>query len=321
MEFMDRVDNMGQKKAFLRGLGLDEALANLTGPERKAALADIKQNIGSLSDEARKKGLDAAGGFDKLRESLEHLRTEVGANLAGDVAKATTKIAEFISDKAPELVKALRDMSTGAADFVKGVGLMGEALDSLRKQDPVDLTKLIDFAGFDKTAEVFMATWKARWLSFKNVFGGDQGAADAAEVERRRFLKKDFPDEFEREEKARRNEQERSLQGGLPFSGRWPVPDIQSERIMPPGDFGKGKDMRPLWRRLFDMTDRGGGATPASYRVLGGGENPLLAGGGGSTLEALRALSAATEKGVRALVCLRTSRRRFARADSSRKAI
>jgi Phage tail lysozyme len=294
MEFMDRIEQMGQKKAFLRGLGLDEALANLTGPERKAALADIKKNIGSLSDEARKKGLEAAGGFDKLRESIEHLRTEVGANLAGDAAAATTKIAEFISGKGPELVKVLRDMATGAGEFVKGAGLMGEALDQLRKQDPVDLTKLVDFTGFDRTFEVFMQTWKARWLGFKSVFGGDQGAADAAEVERRRLLKKDFPEEFEREEKARRNEQERGLQGGLPFSGRWPVPDIQSERIMPPGEFGKGKDTRPLWRRLFDMTDQGGGATPAAFRVEG--PNPLLGPGGGG---GERMLEGAVERGSR----------------------
>jgi Phage tail lysozyme len=291
---MDRIQDMGQKKALLRGFGLDEALANLTGPERKAALADIKQNIGKLSDEARKKGLEAAAGFDKLRESIEHLRTEVGANLAGDVAKATTAIAEFISGKGPELVETLRHMAEGAKDFVKGAGLMGEALDSLRKQDPVDLTKLIDFANFDKTAEVFMQTWKARWLGFKSTFGGDQGAADAAEVERRRLLKKDFPEEFEREEKARRDEQGKGLQGGLPFSGRWPVPQIEPERIMPPGDFGT----RPMWKRLFDMTDKGGGSiVPAAYRV--GGPNPLLGGGGAAAGFGERMFEGAVERGSR----------------------
>jgi hypothetical protein len=124
---------------------------------------------------------------------------------------------------------------------------------------------------FDKTAEVFMATWKARWLGFKSTFGGDHEEREHGAVRRKGEL---YQEMFPRR--------------------------ILPEREMPPAEFGKpGGEMRPLWRRLFDLSKSENGIVPAAFRPEGG-VNPLLGGGAGLGVSSgERMLEGAVERGSR----------------------
>jgi Phage tail lysozyme len=280
LKFLDRIDNISQRRKVLQAFGLDPALANKASGEILKDIDDIHKRLGDLTPEQLKAGTEFQEAIENIKTSLTGLRDLVGANLAPDIKKVAEAIAEWAKVNQTSIADGLRQVVGAAGEFVTGVGAMKNALDAFREEKPIDWATLLNISGLSGTFELFKATWAANWEQFKTSIGlGDKGAAGAAEAERRRLLKEKSPEQFDREEKERRDEQEKGLQGGLPFAPRWPVPQIEQERIMPPAGTGPGgKDTRPLWRRLFDLSDKGGGgAIPASWtgalNTPGAGDN------------------------------------------------
>jgi hypothetical protein len=279
IEFLDKVRDIGQKKIVLQAFGLPPEFANLTTKELQAAIEEIRSRLKPITADDIVKGRKAADAIDDLKESLQSLRDAIGGGFAEDLAQVARSMADFVSANSDEAIKTLRELA-------QGIGLVVKALDDLRNSKPVDMKALIDFTGLDRTFETFTATWRARWEQFKASIGvGDQHAADAAEAERRRLLKKDFPEQLEREDRERQGPQ-RTLPGGYLIA----PPSISPERIMPPGP------AKPAWWELWKRSSFEGPAfggaqlTRAAYQD-GGFNTP-------SRSDAERMLSGAVEKGV-----------------------
>jgi hypothetical protein len=151
IEFLDKVRDIGQKKIVLQAFGLPPELANLTTKELQAAIEEIRSRLKPITADDIVKGRKAADAIDDLKESLQSLRDAIGAGFAEDLSKAAHAMADFVSQHSDEAIASLRDLA-------RGIGLVVTALDELRQSKPVDLTGMINFAGLDKTLEVFVAT-------------------------------------------------------------------------------------------------------------------------------------------------------------------
>lgn len=107
------------KKIWLRLWGLPEGFANESVDEirrQMAKIMDPKTGIGSLGAEARKSGLEFGDAIDKLGDSIERLKTEIGSNLAGPFTELTNDITKFVQANREGLIATLREL----AELLKG---------------------------------------------------------------------------------------------------------------------------------------------------------------------------------------------------------
>lgn len=125
-QFLDRIQDFSQKRAFLRAFGLDENLANAKNfQDFKAQIEDIHKRLGEMTDEERQRGLRAAEGFDHLRESLDKLKESVGAGLADQMAQITNGMADFVSQHGKDIAEFFEDV----AKWIKEADWSGFAKD------------------------------------------------------------------------------------------------------------------------------------------------------------------------------------------------
>lgn len=116
---LDKIKSVAGKKRFLEIMGLDPQLAY----ETKAQLDDVKKSIGELSDDAIRKGLSAQEAFDRLRESVQLLKDEIGAQLAPVLTQMSDSVREFVSTHGEQLRQLFLDIGTALRDFDwKGFG-------------------------------------------------------------------------------------------------------------------------------------------------------------------------------------------------------
>ena len=302
LKFLDHIQDMGQRKALLQAFGLDPALANKSAAEILRDINDIRKNLGPLSEEARQKGLRAAEGFDHLRESIEGLRTAVGAGLADDIAKVTNTLADFVSAHGDEIVRVLKDTATwikqadwaGFASDVRGAATAINAI----VQSTTGWKPLLEFLAAYKLAQILGVTAAVRGLA--GAFGllsavtappawllgllGVGGSAAAGVAGAGVALS----------ELARRLSAEGQPGGAKGDEFRDPLSGAPLRSpAMPPGATFNERFKLQSYRSLEGARPP---LTPISY-TPGGGANPLT-GQGGAGSPAARVLELAVRKGV-----------------------
>jgi hypothetical protein len=291
VDYLSKIRDISQKGVVLEAFGLPKAFANLSPKELQEQLDRIKQILTPMSPEAVAGGVAFAHAMDDVALALKNLRDVLGADLAKDLRGVADGITEFTTAHSKDMVAGLREMIGAAKEFVTGIAVMKNALDAFREEKPIDWATVLNVAGLGGTFELFKATWKANWEQFKGSIGlGDKGATDAAEAERKRLLKEKSPEQFEREEKERRDELEKGPKGGLPFAPRWPVPQISPEREMQPAP------EQPLWKRLFHLgeNESASGIKPAGFEVPDDWRGALKSPGAGAD----RGLESIIERGT-----------------------
>ena len=130
-DFLDKVPDMVQKMNLLKAVGLSTELANLSGPERRKALAEVRDDLGDAGKNATKLGLALQHARDRLDTTLSGTSEMIGAALAEPMTRATDAVREFIKANRGELMPALHDLGdaltgldwkdfgTGLSDFFK----------------------------------------------------------------------------------------------------------------------------------------------------------------------------------------------------------
>jgi len=130
-DFLDKVPDMVQKMNLLKAVGLSTELANLSGPERRKALAEIRDDLGDAGKNAVKLGLAFQHARDRLDTTLSGTSDMIGAALAEPFTRATDAVREFIKANRGELMPVLHDLGdaltgldwkdfgTGLSDFFK----------------------------------------------------------------------------------------------------------------------------------------------------------------------------------------------------------
>jgi hypothetical protein len=100
-----------ERRAFYEAMGLDPNLARKKGKELTDALAAIGKRIGELTPADEAKGLAVAEAFDRIRESVSKLKTEIGSELAPAMTEATDAVRTFISAHGEDLRKVFVDVA------------------------------------------------------------------------------------------------------------------------------------------------------------------------------------------------------------------
>jgi hypothetical protein len=299
IKFAGTIKDFGQREVFLNVFKLPPELAQLPGQLDKivGAIEKYKRVWTDKDVETTDKTWTA---FANLKLSLSGLGDEIGIKLAPGFERIATSLADFVKARQ----EGAGELFTTMAAAVQGPDWAGFA------------TNLRSIAGAADAVAQSLGGWTPILkglvdIQFRPLLKAAEGLRLLIEAfEKLRGLPSALPSTPSPPDmhKGALFDREKLFPGGYLF------PSIQSERIMRPGAEisperemppagtgpGPGKDTRPLWRRLFDMTDRGGGITPAAYRVEGGGPNPLLGGGGltPSTSEAGRMISLAVERGT-----------------------
>ena len=85
--YLDRIRDMGQKRAVLGAFGLPPELSRLSGRELQEAIDRIRKIQRDLSPEEVAGGKAAAESIEDISLALKNLRDRVGAGLAPDLAK------------------------------------------------------------------------------------------------------------------------------------------------------------------------------------------------------------------------------------------
>ncbi len=105
-----------ERRSFYEALGLDPNLARLKGKELTDALADVRKQIGQITPADIAKGLAAEAAFDRIRESVSKLKTEIGSELAPAMTEATDAVRAFIEANGGELRKFFADVAGAIRD-------------------------------------------------------------------------------------------------------------------------------------------------------------------------------------------------------------
>ncbi|MGA2817495.1 MAG: phage tail tip lysozyme, partial [Xanthobacteraceae bacterium] len=117
MDFLDKVPDEVQKRSLLKAGGWPEELANLTGPERRKALTQIRGDLGDVGKNARALGEALAESRDRLDTTLSGTSDMIGKALAEPFTKATDAVREFIKETRGPLIDDL----DGVAKSLSGV--------------------------------------------------------------------------------------------------------------------------------------------------------------------------------------------------------
>jgi hypothetical protein len=177
-DFLDKVPDMVQKMNLLKAVGLSTELANLSGPERRQALAEIRDDLGDVGKNAIKLGLALQHARDRLDTTLSGTSDMIGAALAEPMAKATDAVREFVKANRGELIGVLKDTATALEgvnwkqfgadlmDLTKGalreVSLLmkgiAEAIKEINELRHGDYSSVSPSFGFDPGSAVNVAT-------------------------------------------------------------------------------------------------------------------------------------------------------------------
>ncbi|MDR3485242.1 MAG: hypothetical protein P4M05_10060 [Bradyrhizobium sp.] len=164
------------------------------------------------------------------------------------MAVATRK---FIDENGPEIMEVFRLIGANLSNLAKGVGELKDDFTTLREvvalftdnTKPMDWEKFLGLTGLNKTLDVFVATWRARWDAFKAYMHlGTQEDADRSEAERKRLFEKDFPDQPDVE-------------------GKWGLPGALTPEQIPqqPSDKTELQRLRDWWNGTPGPNFRGQG--------------------------------------------------------------
>jgi len=115
LDFLDKVPDVIQKMNLLKAVGLSTEFANLSGPERRAALAEIRDDLGDAGKNATKLGVALQHARDRLDTTLSGTSEMIGAALAEPMTRATDAVREFVKANRGELIEGLKDIKESLA--------------------------------------------------------------------------------------------------------------------------------------------------------------------------------------------------------------
>ena len=121
--------------------------------------------------------------MDRLGDSIDRLKMDVGTDLANAFSHATDSIREFIDENRGGLVGAIREVATQIELFLKDVREIKKEYDDLRGGNYSDLTPhIIPGSPADKARNGFEWLQKhGDWgQKFKNWFGGGNAPASSS---------------------------------------------------------------------------------------------------------------------------------------------
>jgi hypothetical protein len=279
MKFADKIQDVSQRKVFYHAFGLPEDFANKTNAELQKIIDQIKKYQRAWSDADTKIGETAWQSFANLKLAAGGLAEEIGQKLAPAFGEIATNLADFIAANR----EGLGDKLT--ADIKQ----IGEALAAVPWRDIAHSIEVTSSAIASLTTN--LSKWNAmpspgtalRHYLWPEGAQPPVPAGPGPETPGQRFEKGGAL--FDREK----------WRGGGLF-GEPGAPSFRGNAGDKDEPGGTAPAAKPLWRRLFDLTDKGTGVMPAAFRTADGGPNPLL--GSPSTSEAGRLLSQAVEKGV-----------------------
>jgi hypothetical protein len=193
-----------EKQKYLGLFSLPKELAQVPYKQLQEDLQEIWSTQSKLSADGVKGGLELQKAFDHLSDTLSDLKDDIGSDFAEPMRQATDAVRDFVKENKGELIHSLHELGAAAKEGATAIGLVGKTLGELKNSQPVDLSGLINLAHLDRTWEVFLAHWRAKWLAFKADTGfGGRAEATTAEDEYHRLRAKDFPEEAQKESERR----------------------------------------------------------------------------------------------------------------------
>jgi hypothetical protein len=321
LKFLDRIDNISQRRNLLKAFGLDPALANKTSTEILKDLDAIHERLGDLTPEQLKGGTEFQTALENIKTSLTGLRDKVGADLAPALVGVADAIAEFSKLHAGDIADGLRGFveemrKLGNSELVSNLRAFASGVDRVVEATtgwaPIIATMaLYKFAQFTgiiaglrgiATALGLLSTVAkpAPWLLALLGVGGSTTLGIAGTGAALGEIARRLSNEGEAEDPNNPDFRDpmtgaRLRSPGTPFRGN--AGDKDEPGAAP---------SQPWWRRIFGANESG--ITPAAYRVEGGGPNPLLGGAGADrglegiiergTLAALRDFAAEQKAGA-----------------------
>jgi hypothetical protein len=299
VQYLDRIRDMGQKRAVLQAFGLPPEFANKTAKELQEAINEIQKRLKPLTPEQLKGGIEFQESIENIKTSLHGLRDAVGADLAKDMSALATSLEQFMSVHKGDIVEAIRDLATWA----RSVDWAGIGADL--KTFASGANSVAESLGGWKPILEFLLVYKvANILGLTHALGGLAGALGTlgAVASPPAWLLGLLG--VAGAVAADKDRQKRGDKGpgglyGTPLYGFGPMGEAETipqggahGDAGPTGSIGNlpsGTAQRPLWRRLFDSINKDGGLLgktggirngiqPAGFTVEGGGPNPLLGG-------------------------------------------
>lgn len=111
------IPDQQEKRRYLRMLGLPENLADVPVDRLRQMMADIRKNIGELGPDAQKKALEFQNAIERLTDSIERLKLDVGSGLADSFTRAIEGMRTFISENRGQLIPVLKDVGTALKEI------------------------------------------------------------------------------------------------------------------------------------------------------------------------------------------------------------
>jgi hypothetical protein len=132
---LDTIPEPLEKKQYLRLLGLPENLADVPVAELRQMMQEIRKNIGTLGPDAEKSALKFEGAIDRMNDSIEKLKLNVGSELADAFSDATDQIREFVNENHDGLIGVLHGVSDEIGHTLKDVRELMTEYRKLRQGD------------------------------------------------------------------------------------------------------------------------------------------------------------------------------------------
>ncbi|MFZ3352249.1 MAG: hypothetical protein WA268_15425, partial [Xanthobacteraceae bacterium] len=117
--FLQTIHDPQEKTKFLRMLGLPENYADVPIDRLRSIFAEVRKSIGVWGPDEQRKADAFEVAIDRMRDSVDKLKVDVGTDLADSFTQAVNAIRKFVDENRSDLLNVLKDVSAAVKESIK----------------------------------------------------------------------------------------------------------------------------------------------------------------------------------------------------------